>query len=449
MDNDRLVSYINKKVDELQYDNDIQTLHHTLFEGHKLKPSESNISVLLVNIPCNGFGDIINCKTFSDYLKEWYPNMKTSICTTSVDKFKSLGLNTKDLIELKSITGEESECQSFNKLKFKSKPPVFDIIIVVPMVNDAFNFKHLQKLIPYVTRFNSFSVSEYNGDAGPYAFPTGVGEDHLGLMITSMNIKKHNIIKGPYALAYTAGHENGQGMRTHTNTCILSFIEMIAAKYTHYKKFQLIIPPWFCSDNKESQISLLTSPGLKTRYNNILRKYYGSSYLILKTGIRIKLFDNGDTDRVFILRGDILPRPRPEFISLLKYSVEDILLTGDQSITDGFAYCKKNKKIWYQISPWKKDFIHEVSSAIPNKYLDNFRTSCGTLKSLKVSVENRTLLKNNDFRRKGKKRMDGILKFYSLRNNPVMEILMDSIEHSRYKDTALKKFNKEIELKYK
>ena len=40
---------------------------------------------------------------------------------------------------------------------------------------------------------------------------------------------------------------------------------------------------------------------------------------------------------MLILRGDILPKPRPDFISLMKYSVEDILLTGDQSITDCFS----------------------------------------------------------------------------------------------------------------
>ena len=53
-------------------------------------------------------------------------------------------------------------------------------------------------------------------------------------MLTNMKIKKHNIIESPYSLAYTAGHNTG--CNTHTNHCILSFIELICKKYKHYKK---------------------------------------------------------------------------------------------------------------------------------------------------------------------------------------------------------------------
>ena len=53
------------------------------------------------------------------------------------------------------------------------------------------------------------------------------------------------------------------------------------------------------------------------------------------------------------IRFDILPKPRPDFMSIIKYSVEDVLLTGDQSITDAFSCCS-NKRIWYQIVPGKQ-----------------------------------------------------------------------------------------------
>jgi len=447
MDKYELINLIKTKTKELKYDEDIKILHHTLLEGKKLSKSDSKIHVGLANIPCGGFGDIVNCKTFSDYLREWYPNMKVTICTSSIDKFKSLGIKTKDLLKLKSIEKnvDGSECQPFDNLKFVKRPPKFDIMIIVPMVNEEFKYKSFKKLWSQATNFNCFSVSEYNGEYGPYAFPTGVGEDQLGLMLTSMKIKKHNFIKRPYALAYTAGHDRGQGVLTHTNTCIMSFIEMICKKYNRHKRFQLIIPPWFCSQDEEMEISLLTSLGLKTRYNNIVKKYFNSSYLILKDGKTIKLFEDGiNNNKTFILRGDILPKQRPDFISLIKYSVEDVLLTGDQSVTDGIAYSSVNKRIWYQISPWKKDFIHEVSKEIPNKYLDNFRTSCGTLKAIRVTLDNRKLIQNHDFRKKGKKRMDAILKFHSLKDDKIIKDLMECIEHSRYKDTALTKFNKMI-----
>uniref|UniRef100_A0A6C0BS30 Glycosyltransferase n=1 Tax=viral metagenome TaxID=1070528 RepID=A0A6C0BS30_9ZZZZ len=453
-----LLKLVNKKADELEYDEDIKILHYSLFEGLKIEKKDSKLSVALINIPCGGFGDIVNCKTFSDYLKQWYPNMKVSICTAAINKFKSLGIKTKDLIELEAIKiydeNEGAECQPFDNLKFKNKIPKFDLIVVVPMVNEQFSVKKLQKLIPYANKYNSFAVSEYNGEYPPYAFPIGVGKGQLGLMLTSMNIKKHNFIKAPYALAYTAGHDRGQGVVTHTNHCILSFIEMICKKYCNkYNKLQMIIPPWFCSDS-EKEISLLTSPQLKTKCANIIKKYFGNSHLVLKGEVYsennniVPIVKSNKNNKEFILRGDILPKPREEFISLIKYSLPDVLLTGDQSVTDGIAYSNMNKRIWYQISPWKKDLAYELSKAIPNKYLDNFRTSCGTLKGIKVDLNNRNLVKQNDFRKKGKIRMDSILKFYSLINEPDIQCLMDCIDHSRYKDSAIKKFNKKIELKY-
>ena len=162
-------------IKNLKHDKDIKMFHHTLFEGSKLLPKDSNVKVGLINIPCAGFGDIINCKTFSEYLESWYSNIKVTICTSSVNKFKSLGISTKKLTELVAIKiydeEEGSECQPFDNLKFKNKKvPKFDIIIVVPMVNESFSVKLLQKLIPYANNYNSFCVSEYNGNIHPILF---------------------------------------------------------------------------------------------------------------------------------------------------------------------------------------------------------------------------------------------------------------------------------------
>ena len=455
--NEKMIQHIINHVNNLKYDDDIDIFHHTLFEGHKIEKKHSNVKVGLINVACNGFGDIINCKTFSDYLKLWYPNMKFTICTSSPNKFKSLGISTKNLLELEAIKvydeAEAAECQPFDNLRFKNKKvPKFDLIIVVPMVNEEFSVKKLVKLIPYATNYNSFATSEYNGEYPPYAFPTGIGEGQLGLMLTNMKIKKHNLITGPYALEYTAGHTTD--CSTHTNLCILSFIEMICKKYKDTKKLQIIIPPWFCSNDEENEQSLLTSPQLKTRCANIIKKYFGVSYLLLKGEVfsennnKINLVSTNKNKNIFILRGDILPQPREDFISLIKYSLPDVLLTGDQSVTDGIAYSNLNKIIWYQVCPWKKDLATELSKEINNKYLDNFRTSCGTLKGIHIHPENKKLIKNYDFRKNGKKRMNGILKFYSLLDDPIIKMFIECVEHSRYKDTALKKFKKKLELKY-
>ena len=69
----------------------------------------------------------------------------------------------------------------------------------------SYHLSHLQKLIPYANRFNTFTLSEYNGQSPPYTFPIGVGEDQLGLFLTDSEIKKHDLIDQPYIMSYTAG----------------------------------------------------------------------------------------------------------------------------------------------------------------------------------------------------------------------------------------------------
>ena len=450
----KLYNKLKKTIQNLEYDEDIKTFHHTFCETMKDIQPKQNIKIGLINIPCKGFGDIQCCDAFSNYLKQWYPRMKITIFTTTagLKKYKLLGILSKSLSELKEINkqGDDGECEPFNNLKIKKKTDKQDILIVVPMVNEEFSINKLRKLVPYASIYNSFAVSEYNGEYGPYAFPIGIGDDQLGLLLTdNIQLKKPNYIQSPYVLSYIAGGSSGN-CSIHSNSCMLSFIEMICKKYNKYKKLQLIINPWFCSDD-ENEISLLSSPQLKSRFNRIVKKYFSHCKLVLKDNQEKILFTNEKSKKknIFILRGDILPKPRKDFISLIKYSLPDVLLTGDQSLTDGLAYSSLNKIIWYQICPWKTELADELSKQIPNKYLDNFRTSCGTLKGIHIHPNNKNLLKHNDFRKKGKLRMDSILKFYSLLDHPIIKILTECIEHSRYKETTLKKFEKQIELKYK
>ena len=77
------------------------------------------------------------CQTFSEYLKDWYPNASITICTTTPEKFKSLGINVnKGFTTLVSMVDEE--CAEFDQVKFKGKKPVFDMMIIVPIINKTF-----------------------------------------------------------------------------------------------------------------------------------------------------------------------------------------------------------------------------------------------------------------------------------------------------------------------
>ena len=70
----------------------------------------------------------------------------------------------------------------------------------------------------------------------------------------------------------------------------------------------------------------------------------------------------------------------------MKDSVKDILVTGDQSLTDIISCCKY-KRVWYQIAPWKKGLAENLHKHLPNEYYGTYKTSCGTLKSINTEID--------------------------------------------------------------
>lgn len=60
-------------------------------------------------------------------------------------------------------------------------------------------------------------------------------------------------------------------------------------------------------------------------------------------------------ERVLRLRCEILPLPYKKYVSLFKYCLPDVLLTGNQSVTDIISCCKEYN-VYYQIMPWEYSF---------------------------------------------------------------------------------------------
>jgi hypothetical protein len=391
--------------------------------------NKKKLRIGIINVPCGGFGDIIVCQTFYEYLKQWYPEHDIILCTTTPYKFKKLGINTKGYVKI-HVHGDD-ECELYNYLYFKKQPKKFDIMICIPIINYAFNINQFKQFIPYATLFNTFTMSEYNGYIPPYTFPIGVGKGQLGLFLSNQTIPKHNLINRPYALIYI---QPSPEWGVHSKTCFISFMEMIATKY-HKKHsfFQVVVQQWIID-------SLNESPQLKHRLKQVIHQYYPNVWIHSNDSKDTFFQGQGNS---LIIRGDILPKPRPEFISLMKYSVEDILLTGDQSITDCLSNCS-NKHIWYQIAPWKTDFAKGLALAIPDKNIENFRTTCGNLQGLRQHKDYKELLKHYDFRKLGKIRMNSILDFTY--NKHKFKDYMDIVEHSRTIQSVVKKLEK---LKYK
>jgi hypothetical protein len=394
-----------------------------------------NIKIGLFNVPCGGFGDIIVTNTFHDYLKEWYPTANISICTTGPKKYKDLGLkNTKihHMIRKDGSTYDDAECSGYHELKMANQNVKFDIMIVIPIINYVFNIKKFKKLIPYANIFNTFSVSEYNGEFPPYTFPIGVGKGQMGLLFNKFPTKQQNLIKGPYALVYI---QPSPAWGVHSNYCFLSYLEMICKNYQKHTNFQIVIPKWIFETLDENYNFMLET-------KNIIKKYYQYFSIVSPDKDKYVLDENNKKKGELTLRADILPQKRDVFISLMKDSVKDILVTGDQSLTDIISCCKY-KRVWYQIAPWKKGLAENLHKHLPNEYYGTYKTSCGTLKSIDTEIDWRNFMKQYDFRINGKKRMNDILISHSIyKNDKIYQEIAELIETSRYLETAKKKINK-------
>ena len=399
------------------------------------KKDYQNIKIGLFNTPCGGFGDIIVCKSFYDYLTEWYPGANISICTTAQNKYKDLGISG-NIYKLYHKNNEtDIECVEYDDLVLK-KRITFDIIVVIPIINKTFQINTFKKLVPYANVFNTFSVSEYNGEYPPYTFPIGVGKGNLGLLFNDFKIKQHTLIKKPYAMVYI---QPSPSWGVHSKTCFLSYIEMICKGYhKKHPNFQVVIPQWIDEEVFENR-------SFRIQIIKIIKKYYDSIYFIDKEGGRgsAPIYDKKNAKSKITFRADILPQKREIFISLMKDSIKDILVTGDQSLTDILSCCKNTKRVWYQIAPWKKGLADNLSKHIPNKYYSTFKTSCGTLKSIDTKIDWKNIMKEYDFRKNGRKRMDAIiLGINDFKKDNILKAVLSIIEHSRYLETAQNKIYK-------
>ena len=417
--------------------------------GNKVtKKHYQNLKIGLVNVACMGYGDIIKCIKLYEYLRKWYPGSTIQILSSSKYKFRNLGFK-EPIIDIKLIVNEtdngftrsNSECRNFKNLKLSNNKK-FDLYFIVPMINDPFNINDFNKLVPSATLWNTFTMSEYNDKSTePTDLPTGVGKDKLGLFFDKSIFKKQTTIKNPYALVYI--QSSGEGI-LHSRYCFLSFINMIInkTKYREFKTFEVVLPLWICDD-------ILYYYPFKKDILKILKKRYNAAEVITEFK-KTELFNNKNSKKThnknsknkskkIIFRGDILPQPRNKFIGFINGSVKDILLTGDESLVDTLNCCK-NKTIWYQIAPWKIYLAESLYIQTGNKNYKTYKTSCGNMKGYKFKNDVDKLIKENDFRIKGKERIDSILfSFYENNNDKEIKKMIEIIENSRYLDTLKNK----------
>jgi len=369
------------------------------------KPNKNTkFKILILNAPCNGFGDVVFAMKIFNYLKEWYPNATIKIATPKVDNFLSLGQNPSNLYYLNPGKGIE-QCRRFTHLKFQDIQkrdidiPIFDLILVAPMQIDFYpSIEDIAKLIPYANNVNTLTFSEYNDYMDKdFDFNTGVGADRDGLLFTF----PENIgpllptLKNPYAVVYIHDLAN-------SHKCFLSFIELLTHKYAKkHKKLDIVLPIWIIElilEDKSFMKKMLKS---SSKYGNIVIK--------TKKNDNIVLASDDLNNQILTLRGDILPVANKDMLSLYKHSVSDILVTGDQSITDVLSCCWKSKIPHYQIVSWKKDFAKNLAKHLPDKYISEMKSSCGTLQAIRYKPNFKKFIHDWDFRTRAKERLDAYI----------------------------------------
>ncbi len=378
------------------------------------------LKIVLLCISCYGLGDIIFCLKIYHYIKKWY-NIDCTILTTRPDIFVK-----NNIKNVKKLSGYGNlECQNPKKLK-PVKLNKFDIIFVTPWLSTEYapNISYLANIFPYSNKFNTFIFSEYNVPKDSFDFPTGVGKNMMGLLITEppKKLKKLQVLKNPYIVSYIAEW-------TGDVKCLSNFIKYVCNKYSSKKNLDILIPK-FISDKTLLSLSKYIS-----------KKKYFSTFQIgtLERNKNIIIHEDKYDDSFGVLTFRRLENlAYSQFVNLFRYCLPDVLLTGDQSITDIISCCH-TYNIFYQVLPWKKNLATNLGKIL-GSHLSKVSTSCG-LEKLSYNQKSQilNLRKNYNFTLLGKPKMDNILNtVYHLKHDQLLKDFYDIVIENKSISKVLK-----------
>jgi hypothetical protein len=205
---------------------------------------KKGFNVLLINLPCMGFGDVVFCIKFSGILREWFPMANIKIATTRPEDFKTLGESDENIY---SFDTKKNQCRRLRNLNLiKPFNERFDIVFIAPLAAD-FNIDmgDIRSLLPYADKFNTFFISEYNDSTRKgMDFNTGVGKGRDGLLFTDIPKYGSPVEFEDYAVIYVAE------TISNVKKCIINFCSMVAKKYKD-KDFNIVLPSWIYDNYNE------------------------------------------------------------------------------------------------------------------------------------------------------------------------------------------------------
>ena len=377
--------------------NDVPPALVDAFIDTKVKRQDAvRLKVAVINLPCNGFGDVIYAKKVRDYVSSWY-GCSVTIFTTFKKGHVTLGSSPRDIKSDKS--SPNIDCVDLKDVDFSHGKVKYDIFLVAPIVTDfSLSRNQIGKSFKYATRYNTFFMSEYNPpDREEFTFPTGIGKGLCGIFLVKPPRLQRLNIRNPFCLAYVASSEHIVGARR----CYSNFFKMIVRRYYRdIEKLDIVVPPWLVEDIAMNK-SLLKD----------LKKFYPNIDVVVRDMPSLRI-EEARSPRVLTVRGDVLPCPHDKMFTLIAKSLPEILITGDQSITDVLS-CKETKDIYYQIADWKESLARELAKVTKSKHLRMKSSSCGKfdLKAIDYDQAAKRVIRDWDFRKLGRPIMDGIFAF--------------------------------------
>jgi hypothetical protein len=439
-----------KKIKSIRSYNKLYNLPMDMF--HKankkgLKPENvisTQVKILILNATCNGFGDIIFALKLFRYLKEWYGDLiDVKIATNNRKRF--LGLIGEDegdnviRLQLKSKNKEvkggsgrrsgggedETQCKRFHQFMPNVELENFDLYLVAPLTADFKpDFKEIHKLVKNSNRFNTAFLTEYNMPINKdILFNVGVGKKRDGLFL----INKPNVVPDkienldyPYSIIYVAQNDD------YLENCYEGYLELLTSKFK-LDRLDIVVPPWLHFEKNISDLFQLIDP----HYSKIsIIEADGEKELIIKEG-------NGKGE--IVIRFDIFPLSFEQMIPLYYHSLPIMLLTGDQSFTDGLSIRKEDSVIFYQGLPWKQNFYTSMAKDIPNKFFKSYKTSCGNANALRYKPNLSRFANKNDFRVKAKAKMDALIMSVGYKSD-----LYTQVKHTIAKSKDLRTVKKKL-----
>lgn len=407
---------------------DVYKVPRSIFMGTKL--SKVPLKIAFVVNSCFGFGDVIFTYKLLLLFKKWY-NVSPIVFTTKPELFVNIGVPKKQLVRL-AVPGEplDETCDwlveamvpyHFDTVRKRYKADL-DCVFVTPWVgnNDTVDVKALQGIFPNANRFNTFVFSAYNrvakNEGSPFDFDLGLNE--LGLLYYRQECGKRPI-KNPYVISYVSDVEvDGLG-------CLEKFVKRVIKKYSGvHDKLEILVPKSITQDNRLDKLV------------RFIEKY---DYQVLVSQSKAETKQaHTKRGRYILFRADISGVPYRKYLDYICNALPDILVTGNQSVSDILACCPKFN-IFYQIMPWEKKFAKELGKLTGVKDLGVGSKSCGHT----GQTELKGIHTKHDFEKKGKMYVDAVLKsVLEAKTDVFLKEFQEAVHKSRKVSTLIKKISR-------